>query len=146
MDYPLCGTCSLFDCFLSCSLARVLPADRSVISRHIKHVFAEGKLEEKAMCKKCTFLIQTSLLRFFSWMSAAVSNPSVVFSSVNGNRVQKMQDYLHSIYLLEKNVCTPRQPCWNNLQAARHASKGKAGVFVMKPGLNLRYSGCPVVP
>jgi len=33
---------------------------RSVITKHVRNVFAEGELDEKAMCKICTFPIPTS--------------------------------------------------------------------------------------
>ena len=35
-------------------MAELFQRDRSVISKHIKNVFAESELDEKAMCKFCT--------------------------------------------------------------------------------------------
>jgi len=33
-------------------IAELFDADRSVITKHLKHIFTEGELEEKAVCAK----------------------------------------------------------------------------------------------
>lgn len=42
-------------------MSQLFSRERSVISKHIKNIFEEGELEEKAMCKFCTLLIPISL-------------------------------------------------------------------------------------
>lgn len=39
-------------------IAELFDRDRSVISKHIKKIFDDYECDEKAMCKKCTFLIR----------------------------------------------------------------------------------------
>lgn len=38
--------------------------ERSVITKHIRNVFKEGELQEKAMCNFCTLVVLTVLLSF----------------------------------------------------------------------------------
>ena len=47
-------------------MAELFGKERSVISKHISNVFKEGELDEKKMCKKCTFLFLTNQLRFIA--------------------------------------------------------------------------------
>ena len=42
-------------------LSNLFQRDQSVISRHIRNVFKEGELDEKAICKKCILQIPTNL-------------------------------------------------------------------------------------
>ena len=42
-------------------IAELFGRERSVVTKHLRNVFKEGELDEKAMCKICTLLVQTSL-------------------------------------------------------------------------------------
>ena len=45
-------------------MTELFKVDRTVITRHVNNVFKEQELIKKAMCKKCTLLIQISQFNF----------------------------------------------------------------------------------
>jgi len=47
-------------------MAELFQRERSVITKHLRNVFIEGELDEKAMCKICTLLFPTSRWLFIT--------------------------------------------------------------------------------
>jgi hypothetical protein len=69
-------------------MALLFDTERSVITKHLRNIFQRESLKKKAMCKKCTFPVRTSLSRSIVWTpssrSVTGSTPSAAPSSVSG--------------------------------------------------------------